>query len=301
MLPKLTACVTTYNRWSICERAIRSVLAQVMVEISLVVVDDCSDERIPSQLLELIESNGGIYIRHSCNKGLAAARNTALNTCKTDWFAFCDDDDQWAPLFSHTVLLEAESNPSASAIFSFALGKKEDFDSKFGRHIYLKDLMLKGITPPVGSQAYKKSVLGCSLKYCEEVKSGVDHDLWINLVYELNPEVAVVWGANAFVGTGCGNKRMTRNRKSRELGIDSSLRIWEEKLISRFGKDFYLHFCTNYRKHISKVFFIDSVRGFRVVEIVKFLAFPDILLFGFKVLVHGNFYKKQCNLFEEFG
>ncbi|MDR9432101.1 MAG: glycosyltransferase family 2 protein, partial [Natronomonas sp.] len=93
--PLVTAAVTTYDRYDSAKRAVESVLDQTYEEIELVVVEDGTGSGIGDWLdAEGIDAR---YIRHDANRGLAAARNTAIAASRTDYIAFLDDDDEWKP------------------------------------------------------------------------------------------------------------------------------------------------------------------------------------------------------------
>ena len=47
--------------------------------------------------------------------------------------------------------------------------------------IQLKDAVLQGYTPPVGGQFYPLKLLRSIGGYSPNIKSGIDHDIWIRL------------------------------------------------------------------------------------------------------------------------
>ena len=103
--PRVTVVIPTYNRWLLLRSALWSALRQEGVEVDVVVVDDCStDTRY--ERLETIGDPRVTTVRLPQNRGVSAARNTGLERAETEWVAFLDDDDAWAP--SHLAgLLEA--------------------------------------------------------------------------------------------------------------------------------------------------------------------------------------------------
>lgn len=83
-------------------RAIRSVVNQTYKNLEIIVVDDNdgNDEyRIATQrkLKGEFGNESLIYIEHSCNKGLPAARNSGIQVARGEYIAFLDDDDEWLP------------------------------------------------------------------------------------------------------------------------------------------------------------------------------------------------------------
>lgn len=97
--PLVSAVITTYNRPSYLQRAVRSVLEQTYDNIELIVVDDHSDTHASDVLSELdfTDLTDFQYVRHGQNRGANAARNTGIQLSSGEYIAFLDDDDRWAP------------------------------------------------------------------------------------------------------------------------------------------------------------------------------------------------------------
>ncbi|HZA57819.1 MAG TPA: glycosyltransferase, partial [Solirubrobacterales bacterium] len=86
-------------------RAVRCALEQRDVETEVVVVDDGSAERAPSRRPFLDERVR--VVRHPTARGLSGARNRGVAEARTEWVAFLDDDDLWAPEKLHSQLRAA--------------------------------------------------------------------------------------------------------------------------------------------------------------------------------------------------
>jgi glycosyltransferase involved in cell wall biosynthesis len=96
-MPDATVVIPTRNRWRLLStRALPSALAQEGVALEVVVVDDASNDATASQL-ERLEDARVRTVRHDERGGLAEARNTGIAAARSDWVAFLDDDDLWAP------------------------------------------------------------------------------------------------------------------------------------------------------------------------------------------------------------
>lgn len=94
--PKVTAIVPTYNRPELLARALASIRNQRYQNIEIVVVNDAGTDVGP-----VVADNCGPrpcrLIHHEHNRGLAAARNTALRAARGKIMAYLDDDDTWLP------------------------------------------------------------------------------------------------------------------------------------------------------------------------------------------------------------
>src|SRR5438105_2362909 len=88
----VSVVVPTRNRPRLLACTLRSILAQVDVDLELIVVDDASSP--PA----IVPTDRRVrLIRHTTQLGVSAARNTGIAAACGRWLAFCDDDDLWAP------------------------------------------------------------------------------------------------------------------------------------------------------------------------------------------------------------
>ena len=94
----LSIIVPTYNRLSVLERAITSIVSQDFLEgrddWELILVDDGSIDNTQ----DWVRSNypNVVYIKQS-NLGVSAARNAGLERAMGEWVALLDSDDEWLP------------------------------------------------------------------------------------------------------------------------------------------------------------------------------------------------------------
>ena len=95
-MPKVSIVIPTHNRAAILRRAIVSVLDQTFKDFEVVIADDASVDGT----CETVQSIGDRrikYVRHSDNRGVSAARNSAIANAAGEYIAFLDDDDEWLP------------------------------------------------------------------------------------------------------------------------------------------------------------------------------------------------------------
>jgi glycosyltransferase involved in cell wall biosynthesis len=91
---RISVVIPVHNRQALGERALRSAMAQAIDGMEVVVVDDCS--QTPFGLPADITGRADVrLIRHSENRGAAAARNTGVEAARAGWVAFLDSDDYW--------------------------------------------------------------------------------------------------------------------------------------------------------------------------------------------------------------
>lgn len=95
-MAEVTVIIPTKNRPHDLARAVRSVLKQQGVVVQVIAVDDGGDPGILDTVSEL-QDRRVMTLRNERSLGVAAARNRGIRLATTEWVAFVDDDDIWAP------------------------------------------------------------------------------------------------------------------------------------------------------------------------------------------------------------
>lgn len=93
-MPTVSIIIPTYNRSHIIGRALQSVLNQTYRDFEVIVADDGSTDGTEAVVKEFNDERIR-YIRHEENKGVSAARNTAIKAAEGKYIAFQDSDDVW--------------------------------------------------------------------------------------------------------------------------------------------------------------------------------------------------------------
>jgi glycosyltransferase involved in cell wall biosynthesis len=93
MQDKVTVIVPCYNSEKYIARCIRSILRQTIKPYQIIIVDDGSRDRT-AQIAEKFPVE---VIKHSYNKGLAAARNSGVRAAEGDIIFFVDSDCEMLP------------------------------------------------------------------------------------------------------------------------------------------------------------------------------------------------------------
>ena len=92
--PLVSVIIPTHNRADLVPRAIHSVLNQTFTDLECIVVDDGSVDDT-QQVVQSIDDDRLIYLRHEVNQNASSARNTGIAHAKGPLIAFLDDDDEW--------------------------------------------------------------------------------------------------------------------------------------------------------------------------------------------------------------
>ncbi len=285
--PLVTVSISTYNRSSLLSGAIEAVLAQSYPNFELIIVNDHSPDNTDNVVEEYLNNDSRVkYIKHSSNKGLASARNTAIESASGKYFTFIDDDDLWDRDFlTEFVKLAEEYNDE----YCFCCGNessKHCFIPKLDGN--LSEYIKKGYTPPVAAQFYYLSSLKKINGYNSEIKTGVDHDLWLRLACN-DYKIKSLEKCLAISSTQTDTSRMTTNPKKRISLINNSFKEWEEMIVSKFGRDFFEFFKKGYFYNIYRKFFLLSLRNRKIFSAGKYFLLNPMKFYLVRSLFFSGF------------
>ncbi len=117
---KISVYITSYNQKDLLPQAIESVLAQTLRPHQVIIVDDASSDG--SQ--ELIRGYAARYpglitpVLHERNRGVAAARNSALQRAAGEYVTYVDGDDRYLPRKLEREAAALRAHPEARIAFS---------------------------------------------------------------------------------------------------------------------------------------------------------------------------------------
>lgn len=136
-MKKVSIVTPVYNVEQYISECVQSVLNQTYSYIEFILVDDCGHDnsiQIAKDLLEKNKRKGFIYhiISHIKNKGVAAARNSAMKVASGDYIFCLDSDDRLEPNCIELLLIRAEET---SADIVMCNHKSDDCILGRGNHI----------------------------------------------------------------------------------------------------------------------------------------------------------------------
>ena len=108
--------IPVYGVEDYIERCARSVFEQTYSNIEYIFCDDCSPDHSISVLRRVMKdyphrAKHTRILKHKKNRGLAAARNTLVEVCQTDWLMHVDSDDWVEPsAVEHLVNRQLETS-----------------------------------------------------------------------------------------------------------------------------------------------------------------------------------------------
>ena len=128
---QVSILVPIFNVEKYIERCAISLFEQTYKEIEYIFVDDCSPDDSVKILEKIIERYPQRrehirIIHHKKNRGLAAARNTAVDNCKTDFLMHVDSDD-WLELDAIEKLVHEQKKTGCDIVTgNMAIWKNEN-------------------------------------------------------------------------------------------------------------------------------------------------------------------------------
>jgi succinoglycan biosynthesis protein ExoO len=105
--PLVSIVMPAHNAGSTIERAIDSVIGQTYARFEILVVDDRSDDETATRVGNYDDPRIRL-LKHRVNRGVAAARNTALRAARGDFITLLDADDAWLPERLARLLVTAQ-------------------------------------------------------------------------------------------------------------------------------------------------------------------------------------------------
>ena len=190
-MPQITAIVPCYNTARYLQAALESVLIQSVTDWEIIVVDDGSTDSTRQLVESLIPRFGGrLHYVYQTNRGLPAARNTAIRHAKSELIALLDADDVWLEHRLERSMAAMNAKPgiglthgrvaridTEGVVVGFPAPALPIFLSgSIARNIYTRRAHL--LCPTV---TFRRSVAEAAGLFDERMKSTEDRDLWFRI------------------------------------------------------------------------------------------------------------------------
>jgi polysaccharide pyruvyl transferase WcaK-like protein len=114
--PRVSVMMPAYNGDGTLREAVASVLGQTVADLELIVVDDGSEDPVGELLADIGDARMRV-LRHRRNRGLPAARNTALASARAPLVSQLDADDAWELDYLESIL-SAFDDPGVGLAYS---------------------------------------------------------------------------------------------------------------------------------------------------------------------------------------
>jgi glycosyltransferase involved in cell wall biosynthesis len=186
-MPKVSVIITTHNRARLLGQAVASVLAQSFQDFEFIIVDDASSDDTQAAIAKFSDVRIR-YFRHVQNRGEAACRNTGVAHASGDYIAFLDDDDTWLP---EKLAIQVNVLDRCPARVGGVYTGYHRIDIETGAIIATVPAEKRGnIYAELRGQNWVGSPSAVLLRrecfdkvgrFDEEIKFGVDYDMWIRI------------------------------------------------------------------------------------------------------------------------
>jgi glycosyltransferase involved in cell wall biosynthesis len=208
-MTKVSVVIPSYNRPQWLLEAVRSVQAQTLRDLEIIIVDDGSD--LKSSLMQEFSSDRRLRFERRPHRGASAARNFGIALASGEYIAFLDSDDLFLPqklaiqvaamdasprsLMSHTSYARMDSTGTDLQVVSAG---------RFDGAVYPQIIRECPIATPT-VMLRRDLLLASGLAFDEGVSVGEDVMLWVDIA-RLQPLLGIdipltkvrLHGANAY-------------------------------------------------------------------------------------------------------
>lgn len=181
----VSVVIPAYNAENYVRDTIESALAQTFKQYEIIVVDDGSIDNTARVVQEFGDAIRYIYQE---NKGLSAARNTAIRNSKAEIIALLDADDLWEPNYLEAMIGLIDRYPEAAGVYCGfqyidALGRIVGKPSLkvTPPEIFYETLVLEGNWLVPCSVLFRKQLAENVGLFDESLMALEDADMWIRL------------------------------------------------------------------------------------------------------------------------
>ena len=198
-MPRVSVIIPTYNRASLVQEAVASVLAQTYRDFELLVVDDGSTDGT----LEALASFAGEIrvLSLPVRRGVSGARNAGIAAAQGEWRAFLDADDLWLPEKLARQMAFMEAHPQLLLSQTEEIWVRRGLrvnpprsHAKAGGDIFLRSLERCLVSP--SAVVLHRRLLDAHGGFDEALPAAEDYDLWLRLAWRyevgLLPEPLVI-------------------------------------------------------------------------------------------------------------
>jgi glycosyltransferase involved in cell wall biosynthesis len=191
-MKRCSVLIAAFNVEAYVADAVGSALSQTYPEVEVIVVNDGSTDGTAAALAPYLDR---VVYREQPNRGLAGARNRALQEATGDYIALLDGDDVWLPTRLERVVDLLDSSPEVGFATTDAYLMHGDRASaiRYYRHF---EHLLNGDPFGSGDQRYwilfQNFVMGMAVArrelfdrhggFDESLPTSEDWDLWIRFI-----------------------------------------------------------------------------------------------------------------------
>ena len=191
--------IPAFNAAKYLPVALESVFSQTFDDWQILLVDDGSTDNTADVVAPFLDRFGSRirYIKQD-NRGLPAARNTAIRASTAEFLALLDADDQWLPCRLSDSLKALAERPQAGLAYGLVThidpdgrpggtfeGNRRNAEGHIAPYIYMRKVEL-----PCPTITFRRRCIDEVGIFDETMRATEDRDLWLRIA--LRYEVAFV-------------------------------------------------------------------------------------------------------------
>ncbi|MBC7234210.1 MAG: glycosyltransferase [Chloroflexi bacterium] len=187
----VSVIITCYNDAEYVAGAIENALAQEYTPLEVIIVDDGSTDESVQVIAPYTTDPRVRVIRHHENRGLPAARNTAIRQAHGEYIAFLDADDRWLPGKVAAQVAFLRAHPTVGMCYTRArlvtpegrdLGITHPFSPTDDRRATLRRLFIQGGGGiPPSTVMVRREVFDVVGLFNERLRMRQDRELWTRI------------------------------------------------------------------------------------------------------------------------
>lgn len=155
-MQKISVIVPVFNGKKYLHECVDSILAQTLKDFELLLIDDGSTDGSDLICDEYAVKDRRVRVVHKVNEGINATRRRGVHEAKSEWIAFCDDDDTMEP-YALQSLYDLSSN--TDIVSSFAILPDKRLAANAGLEECRRALLNGDLSPTPWAKLYRKSLL----------------------------------------------------------------------------------------------------------------------------------------------
>jgi glycosyltransferase involved in cell wall biosynthesis len=191
--------IPAFNAAKYLPAALESVASQTFDDWQILLVDDGSTDNTAEVVAPFLNRFGSkiTYIKQA-NRGLPAARNTAIRSSTSEFLALLDADDVWLPCRLAESLKVLRAQPQAGLSYGLItridpegrLGKTFQGNPKYAEGHIAPHIYMRKVDLPCPTITFRRRCLDDVGLFDETMRATEDRDLWLRIA--LRYEVAFV-------------------------------------------------------------------------------------------------------------
>ena len=186
--PFVSVIVPAYDVAEYIGEALDSVLAQTFTDYEIIVVNDGSPHTEALEKALAPYMSRIVYLKQE-NRGVSAARNTAIKAARGSLLAFLDGDDTWLPNYLEVQVARIQADPTIDVLYPNVImfGDSSEAGEEFmticpsNGEVTFERLLLQECNVSNCSIARRDTILRAGL-FDESLRSVEDFDLWLRVI-----------------------------------------------------------------------------------------------------------------------